>query len=329
MVRTILAAVFLLCTGATAAQPAAANLRQLDEVVVSGEQPGPGMWQIRNGEHRLFLLGLHEPLPKRMQWKSDDVEAQIARSAVLITPTQVSADSGLGMFRTMLLLPRALRVRGNPDDKTLDELVPPDLYARWEPLRDKYIRNTRKVEKRRPILAAAELFERAIAKSGLEDASRVRKAILKLAKRHKVEIVRPQVKITIEDPKALLQELEDTPLDDIACFGRTLERLEIELGYMRARANAWAIGDLEALRELPDHNQARACIDAVTGASVLQSRGFDDLEQRVESAWLEAVDAALATHPESFGWLSVSRLQADDGVLDRLRARGYEVIAPE
>jgi hypothetical protein len=35
----------------------------LDEVVVSGEQPGPGLWQVKNGANTLWILGSHSPLP--------------------------------------------------------------------------------------------------------------------------------------------------------------------------------------------------------------------------------------------------------------------------
>ncbi len=306
-----------------------APLTQLEEVVVSGEQPGPGMWRVQQGDHTLYVLGVLSELPKRMRWKSDEVEAVIASAQVVIDRPKVSASSGLGTFRTMLLIPAALRVRSNPDDKLLADVLPEALYQRWLPMREKYLRGSKKYEKRRPVFAASELFQKAISKSKLERSARVYEVIEKAAKRSKVPRVSPTVTIKVEDPKGMLKELSSTSLQDVECFERTLDRLEIELEVMRARADAWAIGDLEALRELPDMNQVRTCIEAVIGASALQSRGFDNIEQRVRDSWLEAAEQALGEHAISFAVLPMRDLLGERSLLSALRERGYSVIEPE
>ena len=108
-----------------------------------------------------------------------------------------------------------------------------------------------------------------------------------------------------------------------------MDRLEIELDYMLARANAWAIGDLEALRELPSQDRGRACLQAITNSAAMQSRGFDKLPERAKQAWMEAVDSALTTHAITFAALPMRQLLGDDGYLQALAARGYVVVAPE
>ena len=54
----------------------------LDEVLVSGEQPGPGLWKVIKttpaGEHVMWVLGSYGPLPQKMQWRSAQVEQAIA-----------------------------------------------------------------------------------------------------------------------------------------------------------------------------------------------------------------------------------------------------------
>ena len=190
---------------ASTAQVDTGALKQLAEVVVSGVQPGPGMWRVEHGQNALYILGTLSPLPKRMRWKSDEVEALIASAQQVINPTEVKAKSDLGMFRTALLLPSALRARNNPDKQMLVDVLPAALYQRWLPLKDRYMRRNRSVEKRRPIIAAAELYEKAIDKSGLESSSRIDKVIAKAAKRNDVEVVEPTIEITIEDPKAMLK----------------------------------------------------------------------------------------------------------------------------
>src|SRR3546814_12092555 len=79
-----------------------------------------------------------------------------------------------------------------------------------------------------------------------------------------VPIVPAEVKLVIEDPKSVLKEFNASALDDTECFSRTMSRIETDLGNMRARANAWAVGDIEALRALPFHNQYVDCLNAIT-----------------------------------------------------------------
>jgi len=40
----------------------------------------------------------------------------------------------------------------------------------------------------------------------------------------------------------MIREFKNEPLNDLPCFESVLQRLESDLGLMRARANAWATG---------------------------------------------------------------------------------------
>ena len=109
----------------------------IEEVTVSGEQPGPGLWKISKDGHVMWLLGALQPLPKKMSWRSRSVEAAIAESQALLSVPKV--DAGIGFFRGMTLLPAMLGARKNPEGAKLQEVLPPDLYARWLALKARYI----------------------------------------------------------------------------------------------------------------------------------------------------------------------------------------------
>ncbi|MDL5365557.1 TraB/GumN family protein [Xanthomonas sp. NCPPB 2654] len=326
----------LACAALAAAQPgpppavqaAAPPVVDLDAVLVTGRQPGPGLWQVRRGEHVLWILGTVSPLPKRMQWESGEVERVIGQSQQVIAAPTLSLSSDLGVFRSMLLLPSLLKARRNPDDKTLQQVLPADLYARWLPLKARYLGRDGSVEKWRPVFAAQELYEAAMRKSGLSIASVTEPVIARAAKRAKVPIVPVVVEVKVPDAKRALQEFRATSLNDSRCFARTLQVIQGDLETMRQRANAWSEGDLDALSGLPGNDQYRVCVDAVSEAAIARRLGLGDVRGRVRDKWLETAERALAQHRSSFAVLSMQTLQEADGPLDRLRARGYEVIAP-
>ncbi|KRA15390.1 TraB/GumN family protein [Lysobacter sp. Root604] len=308
--------------------PAQETIRDIDTVVVSGVQPGPGMWKVSRGEHVLWILGTLSPVPKNMQWLSRDVEATIAQSQEVLEPPSVSIGTDLGMFRSMLLIPSALKARRNPDDKTLRDVVPADLYARWLPLKARYIGSDRGVEKWRPVFAAQELYEAAMRRSDLSLKGIVWPMVERSAKQHEVKITPSKIEMKIKDPKAVLKDFAHTTLSDTDCFAKTLSRIEGDIETMRARANAWAIGDIEALRALPQGDQYEVCLRAVTASGVAQRLGFGDLRERVIQAWLANADRALLNNRVSFASLPVAELFKPDGYLARLQARGYTVEAP-
>jgi hypothetical protein len=49
-------------TPPTPATPA--DTTTLETVLVTGEQPGPGLWKVSHGDHVLWILGAQYPLPK-------------------------------------------------------------------------------------------------------------------------------------------------------------------------------------------------------------------------------------------------------------------------
>jgi hypothetical protein len=218
--------------------------------------------------------------------------------------------------------------RNNPDDATLQEVLPSDVYARWLALKGRYIGRDEGIEKWRPIFAAGELYEKAISQSALTTQSDVVPVVKKIAKRHNVKLIEATLEIEIDEPRQAIKQFKKSSLQDIACFTATLERLETDLDAMRARATAWAIGDIDALRRLPYPDQFGTCGSAILNSPVVQDRGLQDLFQRVESMWLEQAQSALARNEVTFAVLPMSQLLRADGYIAKLQARGYDVTTP-
>lgn len=318
----------LLVSTATLRAQTAEPVPVLETVVVSGVQPGPGLWKVSKGDHVLWVLGTLSPLPKRMEWASRDVERVIAGAQRVLLAPRATIDVKGGALTGMLLLPSLLKARNNPDGQMLADVVPADLYARWQPLKRKYLGRGDGVEKRRPIFAALALYEEATQQAGLRLDSKVGDVVEKLAKKHDIAIERPVVTVRLAEPRAALREFSRTELDDIDCLRKTVERLETDLPAMQSRANAWAVGDIAALRALPFVDQHAACRDAVFRNSTVQERGMGDLATRVAAAWLTAAETTLRDNAVSFAVLPIGQILDDGGYVAALRERGYAVTAP-
>jgi len=321
----------LLAACLIAAPALAQESAELPTVVVTGEQPGPGLWKVTSGDHVLWILGTLSPLPKNMHWQPKDVEAAIASADAVLDAPRVKVDADVGFFGKLAMLPTLVGVRDNPDHKTLSQMMPADLYARWIVLKDKYIGvgRGRNLETWRPIFAALELYDAAIKKTGLTRSDITGDIVRDAAKRAGVPMETPSIKLDVENPREAVNKFKDASMDDLDCFRRTLDRIDSDVVNMAARANAWATADIEALRKLPDSDLRSACFAAVTSTELARERGIADIDVRLQKTWLDAASAALAKNASSFARLPIDDLLAPDGYLAKLRAKGYSIESPD
>lgn len=315
-----------------------------EEVLVSGEQPGPGLWRISHGDNTLWIIGTLLPLPKQMSWKSKEVEALIDESQEVIVYGGFSQRPDIGWLRGALLLPAAYGAARNPDGATLQELLPGDLHDRWLVLKEKYIGGDQGIERWRPTFAVQQLRRKAAAKSGLEYQNSVHDLVLKHAKRRRLKITTPQVKqiVHVEKPRAMLKRFSKTPFADVECFATSLDRIEQDLADMRARANAWSVGDIPTLRRLTRDNSTD-CINlmvnaALSGELMDEATEKEMLQQFIQQAergrkelaeqWLATAETALANNHTTFAVLPMDLILKPDGYVAELSARGYAVEEP-
>lgn len=299
----------------------------VEEVLVVGEQPGPGLWKVSKGDHVLWIMGTLKPLPKKMTWHSRKVEEILASSQEYITPPAVSVH--VGKWDRIMLLPSLIGVRNNPDGQKLKDVVPPELYERWLVLKEKYIGRDSSIEKWRPIFAANELYEKAIDKSGLTQDTNIMDVLRDVAKKNNVKKAGPGTVTNIEKPKQVVSKFKQTPLDDIECFAKTIERLETDLEGMKLRANAWAVGDVEGLRQLTYVDHDDVCRSAVFNAELTKEREeLQNIPQKKKEYWLAEAELSLEQHASTFSILPITELIKPDGYLASFREKGYVIEEP-
>lgn len=314
-------------TAAAAASAASNQPPTLDAVMVTGEQPGPGLWKVSKGGHVLWILGAQYPLPKNMTWKAAEVEQTIGQSQVVIADASARLD--ISFFHKLTLLPAAYGARKNDNGATLKDMLPPAIYSRWQSLKAKYVGNDSGIERLRPMVAANELYGKALDKSGLARNGLIWDTIRGVAKKDHVRIVEPQASIAMDDPRQAIRDFKATDVSlDIACLDATMKRLEVDLAAMRDRANAWAVGDIEALKKLPAPSQQDACRAALSSNARMHEH-VDAAMAQIDKTWLAAAEAALRDNANSFAVLPMDELLRSDRRLAMLRERGYSVEEPE
>ncbi|HUQ08861.1 MAG TPA: TraB/GumN family protein [Steroidobacteraceae bacterium] len=337
--QTTLATVLALASALTpAVTPDQTTEVPLDEIIVSGEYAGPGMWQITHPEHpghSLWIVGEPPPLPKRMRWHSQKVERVAVQSQEIVLQPGVSLkpDEKVGVFRMLSLVPAVLKLRKNPDKATLQDLIPPDTYARWLVQKKLYLGRDQGVEKMRPFLVAEKLRNAAFKELQVGGGGAVWAAIGRLVGEKKIPVTQPNREFTFatKELRGKIKAFSREKLDDADCLAKTVELTEALSNKQveEARANAWATGDLARLQELPPlPDPDLPCFEAIVNSAVVSATVPADLREQMDEMWFAAAISGLTKNESTLAVVELSKLLGDQGYLESLRKRGYEILAP-
>jgi uncharacterized protein YbaP (TraB family) len=299
---------------ASAADPSAPPL--MDELVVTGERTGPGMWHVHRGSAHLWILGSISPLPKGITWRSKQVEQVLQSTNQVLVPKPL--EIGIVRILWLLITQRDLiMVRGG---KRLKDVLPPNLHARFAAQRSKYTTDADKWERYRPIVASAFLQQAAFHKVGLSARLDLGAAVRTLAKKHDIRV--EEVKIAgVGDVLEALKTMQ--PATENTCVEASLATVERDLPRLIDRASAWATGDLERIRNLPEPAEVDACLAALDSGAAT-----GDLIARVRQTWLGSMDKYLQSAGVTLAVVNMDLLLGHAGLLDALRAQGYDVDSP-
>jgi uncharacterized protein YbaP (TraB family) len=296
--------------------PPGAPPDQLQELVVTGERTGPGLWHVHRGAAHVWILGSISPLPRDITWRSTQVERLLASTNLVLVPKPFE----IGIVRILWLLiteRSVLMVRGG---KHLRDVMPPELYARFAKSRSRFTNDADKWERFRPIIASAFLERDAFHSAGLSARLDLGAAMRALAKKQNVRL--EEVKIAgVGDVLDALKTMP--PATENVCVDASLVTIESGLPQLIARARAWASGDIEGIQSHPEPAQVDACVKALdTGAAA------GDLIGRIRHAWLQALLKSLDNPGTTVAVVNMDLLLESGGLLDELKQRGYEVDPP-
>ena len=307
----------LLAGGSLAAARAAdAPPPVLDELIVTGEHTGPGMWHVHRGTSNLWILGSMSPLPKGITWRSKQLEQLLDSTHQVLVPKPFE----IGIVRVLWLLVTQrdlLMVRGG---KRLKDVMPPDLHARFAIQRAKFTDDSDKWERYRPIIAAAFLQQAAFRQVGLSTRLDLGAAVRTLASKHHVRI--EELKIAgVHDVLDALKTMP--PATENSCVEASLVTIEKDLPRLVERAQAWATGNVERIENLHEPPEVDAC-----RAALDQGAGASDLISLVRRTWLDRMEKYLQSGEVTVAVVNMDLLLEKGGLLDELRAKGYDIDTP-
>ena len=297
-------------------------------VVVEGRRPGPGVWKVSKGDHVMWVFGLYSPLPQKMEWDASRVERLVGKSQEVLMPPGFSI--GVGFFRGLTLLPTMVGLEKNPDGARLKDVLPADVYARWQVQKGKYIGDDDGVERVRPFFAAEKLLDAGLKKNGLVYNIDVREQVEKLARQGKVKVTGTMLEVELDDPRRILKEFKQMQMADLTCFTKTLERLDGDIDAMRMRANAWANGNIAEIARLDYAERDEACGNALWSSPLASTTpALQNVPERIRAKWLQTVGASLSHNASTFALLRMKEIVGPNNYLADLQAKGYTVESPK
>jgi uncharacterized protein YbaP (TraB family) len=307
-----------LLVGCFAASACRADQTQpaLDEIVVTAERAGPGMWHVHRGAANVWILGSISPLPRDITWRSRQVEQVLeSTSQVLVQkPLEISVPRILWM---LIADRKYLMVGGG---KKLKDALPPELHARFAAQRSKVTDDADKWERYRPIIAAAFLQQAAFHQVNLSMRLDLGAALRALAKKHGVRIE----EIKVAGVSDMLEALKTMPAaTERTCVEASLTTIESGLPRLVERAQAWAGGNVDRIENLPELKEVDACRTALDAG-----KGALDVIGRIRQTWLQNIEKYLRSAGTTIAVVNIDMLLERGGLMDQLRAKGYEVDPP-
>lgn len=309
-----------------AAKPEITNLAP---VAVSGTLPGPALWKVTKDGHVMWVLGITDPLPRKMAWETAVIERAVSDSQAVLKAPGLEIGAHVGFWGRLFLIPSMIGIKKLPGGQTLHDVLSPQLYARWQAQSLKYLGSATAEDRLRPMFAGQKLYEAAIKKSALTNDGGVQDRVLAFAKHDHVPVIDTSYVAIMKDPRADAKLFKKVNMSDQQCLSGILDATEQDLSQATARANAWATGDLTALRKVLSVHQEDDCLSAVGSTEFAQKMGMTDIANRIRGAWVKAVEESMAKNQQTTALLPIDKLLAPDGYLSVLAAQGYVVTAPQ
>lgn len=294
----------------TAPDPVAQEATELDEVVVLARQSGAPMWTVTRGDSTLILVGSIRAIPRDVTWRPDALEQATARADLILLPQE-----GRASFSDILrVIWRARTIGRMPQGQTTATWLSPDYQARLEALMAGEKNQNWRTQSL--LFTSMELMQD---KAGFRAGGEAQDAVdvvRRAGRRARVDM-RPVGAVRGDE---LVDSLINAPQSvHLPCAERAIAAAEAGPESSRDRALDWRAFRVPDVVNSPIEQALNVC----------WPWGDPELAPQLHQQWAAAVETAMISPGTTMGVAPVRLLAEEGGVLDSLKARGFEVVGPE
>lgn len=284
----------------------------LSELLVIAPTEGPAWWRVSKGDSVVWIMALPAgSVPQRLTWDTRALDRRLKGAHAVLAPPWVQFHVRYSRAAaTNDAEPRPPRTRAS-----VEESLPEDLAARFTAARTRIKRTPVRYAIPSPAVAFFRLNEDHQKWAKLRPGREVMTTVEARAKKAKVVVTRPaRVDAGTMGPA----EVAPTVPAAAACFDAILDSTEVPVEQHRAAASGWARGDLKAAIAAPREP-----------LSICENRLFNrGASRRAIEVQVAAIETALTKPGKTVAMAPLRALVADEGILDRLKAKGYQIIYP-
>jgi uncharacterized protein YbaP (TraB family) len=280
----------------------------VDELVVTSKTSGPAWWRVSSPSSTVYILGTAGALPKGLKWDTAAVRRRLSGANTLIGPPKVSAN--LGDVFALLSIQRHYRSK-TPVEQTL----PPELRARFLADRTSLSSDPRAYSGW-TALAAGLIMVSDFRKRARLDPQEPQAAVVRLAREMGVSVTPAGAYRAVPILRAAETGLATS---GPACMADALDEIEAGAGRVKIAAEGWARGDVATA--LTAQRGYEKCVNSLPEGADVITRAMSDTTL--------ALDQALAKPGHSVAVVNLRLLLARGGVLQRLKAKGFTIAAPD
>jgi hypothetical protein len=278
----------------------------VEELVVTARLPGPAWWRVSNGDSTVYVLGAPSVMPKSFSWDRSVLERRLKDANEVIMPFNSVRVGVLGAPGALI---RAAQIRGGP----VEDDLPDSLKSRFVQAREAAGQPAKRYGFKNELAAAIQLVGDYRTKMRLT-ASDPAKTIGWIAQSMDVKIQKKSYDIG----PLLGAAVRASDAAQRACLLEALDEVEAGAEPVRRAAEAWAQGDVRGALNV-ERGYDR-CVVAAPGAL--------KIDAQIKADQAAAIEKALQKPGHAIAIVQLRPLLSQGGVLDRLRAKGYEVKTP-
>ncbi len=282
-------------------------LHELEEIIVTARRADMPIWEVSDGETTVILAGAIAGIPRGYEWRADALEDATQRADRILYPPE----GRVSPADILRLIWRIRTIGFLPEGRTTADYLSPELQARL----DAVMTGVRHDSWRRQslVVLGLDLMERA---GGEPRGGGAVDVVRRAARSGRI----PGAPVGVVRGDGLVQNLISAPP-------------ETYLACIEAAVTAAEAGPDNASRRLEDWRRRRVAevmvnpLDQAMG--LCWPSGDPDVSPQLRAHWAVAIESALDQPGATLAVAPLRLLAEPGGVLDRLEARGLDIVGPD